>query len=87
MQQQQQFGGRPHPQMTLNNLTGHRTAILLSHPLQMGQLNMGMTMQGSQIPLVNSQSSGNILHVRLLQFPQELPNKRQYSMDVINVPS
>uniref|UniRef100_A0A1B0DL57 Uncharacterized protein n=1 Tax=Phlebotomus papatasi TaxID=29031 RepID=A0A1B0DL57_PHLPP len=60
--QQQQFGGRPHPQMTLNNLTGHRTAILLSHPLQMGQLNMGMTMQGSQIPLVNSQSSGNILH-------------------------
>ncbi|GAB0093444.1 MIF4G domain-containing protein [Sergentomyia squamirostris] len=62
MQQQQQFGGRPHPQMTLNNLTGHRAAILLSHPLQMSQLGMGMAMTASQIPLVNSQSSGNILH-------------------------
>uniref|UniRef100_A0A1L8DRX8 Putative mif4g domain-containing protein n=1 Tax=Nyssomyia neivai TaxID=330878 RepID=A0A1L8DRX8_9DIPT len=60
--QQQQFGARPHPQMTLNNLTGHRTAILLSHPLQMGQLGMGIPIPGSQIPLVNSQSSGNILH-------------------------
>ncbi|XP_059617072.1 uncharacterized protein LOC132261994 isoform X2 [Phlebotomus argentipes] len=59
---QQPFGARPHPQMTLNNLTGHRTAILLSHPLQMGQLSMGMAMPASQMPLVNSQSSGNILH-------------------------
>lgn len=40
--------------------------ILVTHPMQMGQMGMGMTIQSSQMPLVNSPSSGNILHVRKL---------------------
>lgn len=62
MQQQLQIAAaRQHAvQMAANMNAGPRT-ILVSHPLQLGPI--GVAMQTSQMPLVNSPSSGNILHV------------------------
>lgn len=62
MQQQiQQFAARQHA-VQMANIGAQRT-ILVSHPLQMGQIGVGIQIQSSQMPLVNSPSSGNILHV------------------------
>jgi len=55
---QQQIHLRHHG-VPMTNIGGPRT-ILVSHPLQMG---VGVALQSSQMPLVNSPSSGNILHV------------------------
>lgn len=38
-------------------------AILVSHPMQLGPIGVGIAMQSSQMPLINSPSAGNILHV------------------------
>ncbi|XP_037912759.1 uncharacterized protein LOC119652601 isoform X2 [Hermetia illucens] len=47
--------------VAIPNMGGHR-AILVSHPIHVNQLGVGVTIQSSQLPLVNSPSSGNILH-------------------------
>lgn len=71
-QQQQQMLSRHHAhalQQMANNMNagggggGGPRPILVSHPMQIGHLGMGMAVQTSQMPLVNSPSSGNILHV------------------------
>lgn len=60
MQQQLQMARQHAVQMAANMNAGPRT-ILVSHPLQLGPI--GVAMQTPQMPLVNSPSSGNILHV------------------------
>lgn len=60
---QHQMLTRHHHALQMSNLGGPRP-ILVSHPIQMaGQMGMGVALQSSQMPLVNSPSSGNILHV------------------------
>lgn len=52
----------PHA-LQISNLGGNQP-ILVTHPIQMGgQMGMGVALQSSQMPLVNSPSSGNISHV------------------------
>lgn len=65
MQQQiQQLAARRHA-VQMANLAGPRT-ILVTHPLQMRQLGLGVAVPSSQLPLVNSPSSGNVLNVSAL---------------------
>lgn len=58
--QLQMAAARQHAVQMANMNAGPRT-ILMSHPMQLGPI--GVAMQTSQMPLVNSPSSGNILHV------------------------
>lgn len=37
--------------------------MMMTHPMQLGPIGVGVSMQSSQMPLVNSPSSGNLLHV------------------------
>lgn len=63
--QQLQIAAARHAVQIANNMNnmnagGPRT-IMVSHPLQLGPI--GVAIQTPQMPLVNSASSGNILHV------------------------
>lgn len=62
MQQLQMAAARHAVQMAANMNAGGPRTIMVSHPLQLGPIGV---MQTPQMPLVNSTSSGNILHVRL----------------------
>ena len=67
MQQQLlQSAARQHAVQMANLGAGPRT-ILVSHPMQIGHVGVGVAMQSSQMPLVNSASSGNILHVSSIE--------------------
>lgn len=62
MQQQLQMAAARHAvQMAANMNAGGPRTIMVSHPLQLTPI--GVTMQTPQMSLVNSASSGNILHV------------------------
>lgn len=63
MQQQLQLAARRHA-VQMANMAAPRT-ILLAHPLQMRQVGLGVAVQSSQMPLVNSPSSGNVLNVSM----------------------
>lgn len=60
MQQQLQMAAARHAVQMAANMNGPRT-IMVSHPLQLRPI--GVAMQTPQMSLVNSPSSGNILHV------------------------
>lgn len=60
MQQLQMAAARHAVQMAANMNAGGPRAIMVSHPLQLGPIGV---MQTPQMSLVNSPSSGNILHV------------------------
>lgn len=59
MQQQLQMAAARHAVQMAANMNGPR--IMVSHPLQLAPI--GVAMQTPQMPIVNSASSGNILHV------------------------
>lgn len=59
--QQMHLANRHGHGVQLGNMGSHR-AILVSHPMQISQMGVGVALQSSQLPLVNSPSSGNILH-------------------------
>lgn len=65
MQQQiQQLAVRRHAMQMANLATPSRT-ILVTHPMQMHQLNMGISVPNSQMSLANSPSNGNVLNVSI----------------------
>lgn len=49
----------------MNNGSGGGSGrqMMMAHPMQLGPIGAGVPMQSSQMPLVNSPSSGNLLHV------------------------
>lgn len=61
MQQQFQLASARQHANHMANMASR--AILVSHPMQLGTIGVGITMQASQMPLINSPSTGNILHV------------------------
>lgn len=61
-QQLQLAAARQHA-VQMANLNGQRTATAVLVPHSMANIGVGVAMQSSQMPLVNSPSSGNILHV------------------------
>lgn len=65
MQQQFQLAAARHHAAQMASMASPR-AILVSHPMQLGPIGVEVGMQPSQMPLVNSPSSGNILHVSML---------------------
>lgn len=63
MQQQLQLSAARQHAVQMANISNGQRAILMSHPMALGPIGVGVAMQSSQMPLVNSPSSGNILHV------------------------
>lgn len=66
--------------------SSHRT-ILVTHPMQIGQMGVGVAMQSSQLPLVNSPSSGNILHQSTphrVKFAPDTQTNRNHSINYNN---
>lgn len=60
MQQQFQLASARQHANHMANMASR--TILVSHPMQLGPIGVGITM-ASQMPLINSPSTGNILHV------------------------
>lgn len=63
MQQQLQLSAARQHAVQMANMSNGQRAILMSHPMALGPIGVGVAMQSSQMPLVNSPSSGNLLHV------------------------